>query len=305
MQAIAWIRQIVIGSAYTLVGLSSLGDAMAVTEQGEVLYGDDNRRDVYHQDNTELMRAVARSTAVMVPKFAVGPSDSLNETRQIKLRTRPYGRALNLCEDEQFRDQPLAGFCSSFLVAPDIMVTAGHCVQDAMACKSAVFIFDFAYTAEGDDPTLVDIDRAYLCKEIIKVELDHQTGNDFAVIRLNRPVTGREPLAVRRTEKIADEADLTVIGNPSGLPTKIAAGAKVRDNSSANAFIANLDTYQGNSGSAVFSSTTGTVEGILVRGEDDFETNTELGCMASKRCQNDNCSGETVIRATEFSRYLE
>ena len=35
-------------------------------------------------------------------------------------------------------------------------------------------------------------------------------------------------------------------------------------------FTANLDTYRGNSGSPVFNAITHKVEGVLVRGEQDF-----------------------------------
>ena len=91
----------------------------------------------------------------------------------------------------------------------------------------------------------------------------------FSVIELDRPVTNHAPLKMRLAGEPRVNDDLTVIGHPSGLPTKIAGGAKLR--SLHNGFIrASLDTYGGNSGSAVFNSSTFEVEGILVRGETDF-----------------------------------
>ena len=77
------------------------------------------------------------------------------------------------------------------------------------------------------------------------------------------------------------------------MPTKIADGANVR-NLQGKFFQANLDTYGGNSGSAVFNVETGEVEGILVRGETDYVFNSALGCQVSNLCAADGCRGEDV-----------
>ena len=89
-----------------------------------------------------------------------------------------------------------------------------------------------------------------------------------------------------------------MIGYPLGLPAKIAGGAVVRDNSARDFFLSNLDTYAGNSGSAVFNANTLTVEGVLVAGEDDFVDTG--GCLRSNRCPDMACSGEIVTRSTQF-----
>ena len=86
--------------------------------------------------------------------------------------------------------------------------------------------------------------------------------DDFALIQLDRKVTDRRILDYRRKGRISKGENLVVIGHPSGLPTKIADGAYVK--SLKNKFFrANLDTYGGNSGSAVFNANTGVVEGIV------------------------------------------
>ena len=51
--------------------------------------------------------------------------------------------------------------------------------------------------------------------------------------------------------RLSLDTPLVVIGHPSGLPTKIADGAWVRNNESEYYFVTNLDTFGGNSGSAV------------------------------------------------------
>ncbi len=93
-----------------------------------------------------------------------------------------------------------------------------------------------------------------------------------------------------------------MIGHPTGIPTKVAGGAFVRDNSNDKFFVANLDTFGGNSGSAVVNSETGVVEGILVRGENDYVT--EGGCSVPQVCTMDGCRGEDVTRITNIKKLM-
>jgi hypothetical protein len=92
---------------------------------------------------------------------------------------------------------------------------------------------------------------------------------------------------------------VTVIGYPLGLPVKVADGGTVRSLSGAF-FVANLNTYARNSGSAVYNTArllTGDlfVEGILTRGETDFARTSP--CFISKRCPTNGCRGEDVTFA--------
>ena len=93
-----------------------------------------------------------------------------------------------------------------------------------------------------------------------------------------------------------------MIGHPSGLPTKFAGGAAVRNNQQNAFFVANLDTYGGNSGSPVFNSNTHAVEGILVRGETDFVQ--QGNCNVSLVCPSTGCRGEDCTRTTEFEQFV-
>ena len=85
-----------------------------------------------------------------------------------------------------------------------------------------------------------------------------------------------------------------VIGHPIGLLKKMAGNASVRSNSNPDYFIANLDTFGGNSGSPVFNADTHEVEGILVRGDTDFLP--RGNCIASMVCPVQGCRGEDCTR---------
>lgn len=92
---------------------------------------------------------------------------------------------------------------------------------------------------------------------------------------------------------------LFVVGHPSGLPTKVAGGTEVVGNDEDNFFTALLDTFGGNSGSAVFNSETLEVEGILVRGARDYVYDSEASCYRVNHCEGQSplgCDGESVSR---------
>src|SRR5208282_5244757 len=131
---------------------------------------------------------------------------------------------------EPFFEQGTGAFCSGSLVAPDIIMTAGHCVPSAEECASIKFVFGFAVKQKGVLPTSVPAGEVYGCKELIGRE-QIGTGADWALVRLDRKVAGHEPLKLNLTGKIENKTEVLVIGHPSGLPTKIAGGAHVRDNS--------------------------------------------------------------------------
>jgi len=289
-------------AAGTLTTLSLVGSA-AFGADLKVIYGDDHRRDLWEVEGEAKLTELSRSTAVLVRREDVGADE--NDASSSILKSANFGDSLYppLCETEPFRDQPSAGFCSGFLVGEDIFVTAGHCVRDQPACEGIAFVFDFSVDTPDRNPAKVKKKDIFLCKELIARQLDFGEGSDYAVIRLDRKVEGRRPLSFRTTEKVAANTELTVIGHPSGLPTKVAGGAAVRENNLDLPFFrANLDTYGGNSGSAVFNTQTGVVEGILVRGEQDFKE--EDGCTVSFTCTDDGCRGEDVTRATEFAPHV-
>jgi hypothetical protein len=129
------------------------------------------------------------------------------------------------------------------------------------------------------------------------------SGIDYAIIRLDRP-TGRRSLQVRTEGSVDTNSELVVIGNPSGLPTKVAGGGYIRENDAENFFVTNLDTFYGSSGSPVIDHETGVVEGVLVRGGDDFEFDHQKECFRPLVCKENDCRGEDVLRTTVFADSL-
>ena len=104
--------------------------------------------------------------------------------------------------------------------------------------------------------------------------------------------------------QLKDLQKLFVIGHPGGITSVISDGAQVRSNQNLHFFQANLDTFEGNSGSPVFSEDTGVLEGILVRGENDWQYDRQAKCYRPRKCSNDQCRGEDVTRITSLSELL-
>ncbi|MEM6699598.1 MAG: trypsin-like peptidase domain-containing protein, partial [Bacteroidota bacterium] len=205
------------------------------------------------------------------------------------------------CRDEKFRNQHTGGWCSGFMVGPDVIATAGHCVRTEARAKETAFIFGFYVRNSGDSGTKTfQANQVYFGKELIARKENTSVG-DFSIVRVDRSITapGATPLSIRRNGRITPGAQVGVIGYPSGLPVKIAFGAQtIFMREEGPWLIANLDTYKGNSGSAVFNSD-GLVEGILSEGATDFNLDDENSCFRSVRIDDDE-GREKVTKASNF-----
>ncbi len=276
----------------SLLGALSLSLHLALaTERPKVIYGKDNRLD-YYQVSEDPIKRLADSTVALIRAADLSTIGS-----DTGIHTVPYGSKNALCSSEPFYNQGTAANCSGFLVSPDLVVTAGHCMFSQTQCDETRFVFGFQIQKENIMPTSVPTSLVFKCKELVKTT-SRVKDDDFAVIRLDRPVTHTLPLPYRQIGSVAVGDSLSVIGYPYGLPVKIAGGAQVRA-LQAKYLTANLDTYNGNSGSPVFNAVTGNVEGILVNGEKDFQL--QNGCYVSNLCPDDGCKGED---ATLIERVL-
>ena len=221
--------------------------------KNKVVYGIDNRVEVYETENV-LHSDLAKSTAAMINKNSITMNDG--EDAVIEGSTL---EARGICSNARFSQQITAASCSGFLVGPNLLVTAGHCITSDYDCQNHKWVFDYKVSETQGIDFSVPASNVYSCKNIIQRSLDRSSRDDFALIELDREVLDRTPLEFRKEGTVADGAPLVVIGHPSGLPTKVADGANVRDNSDSVYFVANLDTFGGNSGSAVFDAETGLV----------------------------------------------
>jgi hypothetical protein len=289
------LKSLLLLGCVTFLALGNSYTAMAGRARPKVVYGEDNRKEPYQIEHA-LWRDLSKSTAAMVDISMLEQKDNAHgwvTSSEVKgLKDSP----LRLCPSETFADQPFLATCSGFLVGEDLLVTAGHCVSGRMAqaCNTFKWVFDYKVEA-GANPLSFNFpeDSVYGCKEVLAKSFGDSTNPrmDYAIIRLDRKVVGYKPLVIRKSGKINNGEKLVIAGYPWGLPLKVSDGAQVVENAQSVFFGANLDSFQGNSGSAVFNQVTGEVEGILVRGRSDaFVTFSEadgIMCRKINRCSDD------------------
>jgi V8-like Glu-specific endopeptidase len=250
------------------------------------IYGNDDRVDYYQAD--EVMKKLAGSTAAMFKDSDI-PLDEASG--RYALRKLTLKEKYNLQAGEKFEGQPVGAFCSGALVGEDLVLTSGHCFQpDSRGgpCGRIKFVFGYAVTGQGKTPSDFSADDVFSCSKVTyqRVQDDVSSfackgascrqgtpgnlGPDWALVKLDRKVKGRYPLAVSR-QALNRGAKLAAIGYPSGLPVKVASDGKVRTVvSTAGYFVTDLDTFGGNSGAPVFNLATYRIEGVLSRGGVDY-----------------------------------
>jgi V8-like Glu-specific endopeptidase len=296
---------------FAALTLLTMTHVYAANANFDVVYGQDNRLDLYRVTNS-LHLTLAASTAGMIPINQIQRSSTPNTFELIGTKT--LQEAENVCSGEAYADQPVAPICSGFLVGPDLLVTAGHCYKSFSTpenvCKSFAWVFDYSMKSAGSVPTKnIPLQNIYLCKTVVESQLTPTM--DFTIIRLDRKVVGRAPLKIRDSGKVSNSTEFMVIGHPTGLPTKISPHGKITKNTETTTISTTLDTFHGNSGSAVFDAKTGQVEGILIQGKTDYRPSirgNENSCKTVNKCDENaqHCSygeeggtianGEVVLR---------
>lgn len=262
----------------------------------KVIYGEDGRREIYEVE-TAVVRDIADSTVALIPTRNI----LARAGGTFEIRAGTMESEMRVCPSEPYSQQPAAAMCSGSLVGPDLIATAGHCVSN-VDCSKYSFVFGYRMNNSSSANMSIGGTDIYTCKEIVARE--YTNNQDYALVRLDRAVIGHRVLPVSSTPVQSGE-EVYVVGHPSGLPTKVTLGGKVRSQQKGY-FVTNLDTYGGNSGSAVFSAASNEIVGILVRGESDFVSSQENGksCRKSNVCSEDGCRGEDVTNISYISDAL-
>lgn len=220
------------------------------------------------------------------------------------LTGRHSGKEKFLCEDEKFYKQLSYATCSGFLIAEDILVTQAHCLThhydrdtqtQSKSCEGSAWVFNIPSDANVDNSTKLKVSDQkgrdvyqvggiytegkdiFTCAEVIDWkassiegdttfydQLKITSGNEYAVIRLNKKVPGIEPIKI--SETITNGMNLSVIGYGQTGSKKIASGGKVFDKGNYQHFLSNLDVYEGDSGGPIVNSK-GEAVGMLTASE--------------------------------------
>jgi hypothetical protein len=285
------LRRVLVAALATL---AVAGAAAAAPPAPETIYGRDDR--VETLTLTGQRAKAARATVALVDVGSIRGNGDGTST----LTGAALGQRYNLCPGQRFAGQPTPAFCSGILLAPDVVATAGHCI-DRSTLASTRFVLDLAMQDRATARISLPNRKIYRARRLLARQFAYD-GKDYAIVQLDRRVGDRAPAALRRTGRVAKGAALYVIGHPSGLPAKFADHAWVQANGHPAYFEANLDTFAGNSGAPVFEANTHRVAGLLVRGDADYVP-TSRGCYVPN-VRPDRPGNEEITRATLFAPFV-
>ncbi len=274
------------------IGCGPSGDSPVGELTAPVVYGIDDRLEVFNHPDPSLRSLAERSIVALIPSFRVNREP--NGT--YSLFTESLGELQQLCPGEQFGNQPAAASCSGVLIDDDLVLTAGHCIDSQTPCGFYSYVFNY-HLADTDRLAVIRDEDVYSCERVVTQEGSTSSFTpDFAIVQLDRPVEGAQsPAKIRPATPLPDSEELTMIGFGSGLPAKIDSGGAVADPRAEERdfFIANVDAFQGHSGSATFDSLN-RLAGILIAGrEPDYEPNTDQTCFRVS-VYGDEEAGEVV-----------
>ena len=255
------MKSIVAISLLLAAGCTEMTDPNDPNEPGDDdgksdVWGVDSRKERYqYASNAKLQVAIRASAATFMTDEI--EFDAVSNTWKSKI-LKTLHDSEGLCDGERFETQPAVSYCSATLIAPDIMLTAGHC-HATTPCEELITIFDYAYEAKPTDAMTIaqgfTPDKVYRCKEKIaagyEVDYDNESGHDYALYRLDRPVTDRPFAQVNWDQPLAEKQVTFVVGHPSRLPQKIARGAVISD-AKPDFVEHSTDVFGGNSGGGMF-----------------------------------------------------
>ncbi|RYZ43255.1 MAG: serine protease [Myxococcaceae bacterium] len=216
-------------------------------EKQPVVYGTDNRTDVYAHANATLRARAQQSTVALM-----NPSDfNATNPNNVTFNASTLRSAYNLCTSERFY-RSAAG-------AMQTVTTA-----DIFSCQAIVARQQATVGGRNLDFAIVRLDRPATPRF---TPAPIRAGNAALAVGTNVTVIGSGsgiPFKIDSGGSVRDARSGTL-----------------------DYFVATTDTFGGNSGSGVYENSGYTVAGILVRGETDYKTSgscsvvntcTEAGC---------------------------
>jgi hypothetical protein len=253
-----------------LLALSTIANAQVPTEQ-----------DYCTAD--PLSKRVANATAFIVPLTQLEQTSVLDWYRILhsNYTYQAYAPGDNLCPDVPYYDRVRANWGrTGFLVGKQHLVTAPHDNSSGFDLNGYAVVFtslrrDKTGGSHSPDITCSEPDFEHIYESNIYTfsggfsfnTNDIPTANvpDYVVFELDRPVTGIEPLPLRRSGAPLLGDPLLIPGYSNRLPLKLVGGGYVGRVSPSGLDIGNPMVGMGSSGSPVFNLRSQVVETAVAR----------------------------------------
>ncbi len=281
------------GLGQLILFIIGIGPFLLAAAEPKVIYGDDDRQEL-SQESSGRFHSMARAIAAQVADYEL--SDQGEFFRFLNPMT--LERSQGICPDVAFAQQPVIASCTAFLIAPDMIATAGHCVGDEKRrpCSRLSWIFDVQNFAHKTfDPGHIPKENVFRCQEIIERSYNSQDYRtpDYAIIRLDRPALGRTPLILNHDSKSKEGGKVFSFGFPMGVPLKFIGNGTILSQALWPLIGHNIDSFTMQSGSPVIDHQSGQVLGIMGHGKMDLYGDPSQ-CYRENVCDEDgkNCKYE-------------
>ncbi len=263
------------------------------------VYGTFDVFEIFEREEERITKNI-RHTLAIIPKKRMIWDDV---KQKFKLKNRFGGiatRHAHICTGEKFSRQPNSAIGTAFLVRPDAILTAGHCIstqKNETNLDSVYFVSGYEVDEKGHTPEFFNE------SQVLEGTKMHRHDNvDVVLIILKKPVKWYSDVEIYRNDVRIGER-LVMIGHPLGWPKKFAENARViRMNG--HSVVSDLDAFTYNSGSPVFLES-GEFLGIFVRGGADFIFSGQ--CDKYKICRQvsvNPCSGEEFYQIKKFEALM-
>ncbi|MEM9358533.1 MAG: serine protease [Pseudomonadota bacterium] len=278
----------------------------AYTSSGiKVVHGEDGRMDTCEVGTgvlADYVNHVANNTVLITD------ADKLSKDGDFyNLALRPYEIiGVEPCAGERFSDQKLGGDCTGFMISADVLVTAHHCLELFWHITDKAFVRNFEFDCNNS------LTKSRFPKEDVVLGseariLASDSFRDFSIVKLPIPFGVDGGVSIYPKTDSATGENVGIVGHPVGLPMKWAASDEdlVIAEDDLNAFT-NVDAFMANSGSPIFLQDTGTLFGILIGGDKDWNHAIEDGNLCFKSATSVLEDGsEQVLKASAIHDILE